>query len=433
MVDESQQLGLVEADGEAGKARNKRVKTKCRLKVMLVALLFAAGLCVTGTSVQAAEQPIIEPRARALIERMAARYKSAHSYSDVMTLSSSGGKQIPKDAADEYQFRAQVVWKRPNKARIVKYAATGVAHSVSNGKILWAVTPRHKGYYLQRPADFNSINDAMNEIGVGAPGLGHIVEGQGVKWMVEQGLTSLKMGNAGIVDGAPVRRVIARFNFPSGGRAIETLVVGAKDSLLRSVTQEYISDKGRATFTERHTNIKLNPVLPDATFTFALPRGARRIDYYSRLDPDQDKPTVKVGDLLPSFQAVDLNGKPVSLDDYKDKAAIIHFFATWEATAGDVPEIVRLYNRYKDKGLAVVGVAMDARHERVTQLVAKEGVPYPVVFDGKAWDNSVAKKYGVRSLPTTLLVGRDGRLRKVAGRPWEAGFEEAVVAMLGEG
>jgi peroxiredoxin len=123
----------------------------------------------------------------------------------------------------------------------------------------------------------------------------------------------------------------------------------------------------------------------------------------------------------------------VSLDDYKGKVVIIHFFATWEATAADVPEMVKLFNRYKGEGLAVVGVAMDARRERVTDLTSKEGVPYPIIFDGKGWGNAVAKLYGVHSLPTTLLIGRDGTLRLVGGRPAEVGFEEAIIAALANG
>ena len=410
------------------------MKIQHPLKNTLVIFLCAARLSAGGTGVFAADaphiDPIIEPQARAIIENLAARYKAARSYSDVMSFRSSGAKLFPASMADEFKFQAQVAWQRPNKARIVKYSSKGIARAASDGRTLHAVTPRYKGYYLKRPANFNSINDAMNEIGVGAPGLGHIIEGQGVAWMVKAGLVSLKMGNDDVVDGVPVQRVIAQMEFPSGGSAVETLAIGKRDGLLRRVTQVYVSSKGRATFVETHTKIKLDPTLPDSTFAFSPPRNAKPIDYYSKLQPNEFKPSVKVGDVLPSFQAVDLNGEPVTLNDYKGQVVIIHFFATWEATATDVAPMVRLFNRYKDAGLAVVGVAMDARRERVTQLVAKENVPYPVVFDEKAWNNAVAKLYGVRSLPTTLIVGRDGTLRSVAGRPSEAGFEEAITSAL---
>jgi outer membrane lipoprotein-sorting protein/peroxiredoxin len=415
------------------KWRNKLMNPTTLLKNALAVLLCAGVLCAGNVRAHAADGPNIEPQARAIIDNMAARYKAASSYSDVTSLNTNGGKQLLAGKSDEFKFRAQITWQRPNKAQIIKYADNGVARAVSDGKTLWAVAPRYKGYYLKRPANFNSINDAMNEIGVGAPGLGHIVEGQGVAWMEEQGLTSLKMGAHSTVDGVPVRLVIAHIEFPSGGSAVETLAVGAKDGLLHRVTQKYTADKGTLTIVETHTNIKFNPTLPDSTFAFVPPRGAKPIDYYSKLQPNQFKPSVKVGDLLPSFHATDLNEKPVSLDAYKGKVVIIHFFATWEATAADVPEMVKLFNRYKSEGLAVVGVAMDARRERVTDLITKEGVPYPVVFDGKGWDNAVAKLYGVRSLPTTLLVGRDGTLRLVGGRPAEVGFEEAIITALANG
>jgi hypothetical protein len=73
---------------------------------------------------------------------------------------------------------------------------------------------------------------------------------------------------------------------------------------------------------------------------------------------------------------------------------------------------------------------MDGRRDRVVKLVSDDSVPYPVLFDGKGWQNDVASLYGVRSLPTTLIVGRDGCLFSVNRRPEEAGFEEAIKSAL---
>lgn len=389
----------------------------------------AAMLCATSAQAQVVK-PVIEASARALIDKMAARYKAARSYSDVMTLSSKWAKPPISAPPDEWNFRAQVAWQKPNRARIVKYAANFLARSSSDGKLLRAVTPRHKGYYLQRAANFNSIGDAMNEIGVGAPGLVHIMDAWGVARMEKEGLTSLRMAGRSMVDGVPTQRVIGRFAFHSGEDVVETLEIGIKDGLLHRVTQQYSADSGGGTFVETHSQIKIDPVLPVSTFAFVLPRGARPIDYYSRLTPDKFKPKVKVGEMMPPFQAVDLDGKPVALSDFGGRAVILHFFSTHESTASDVPEMVRIHNRYKNQGLVVIGISMDARRERLEQLVAKEKVPYPIVFDGKGRHNEVAKFYGVRSLPTTLLIGRDGKLRQIADRPRDMRFKPSIRALL---
>ncbi|MBV9867987.1 MAG: redoxin domain-containing protein [Abitibacteriaceae bacterium] len=400
--------------------------------------VFAFGVTILNmgiSSVRAAEPaiaaaPVIELPARALLESMATRYGALHSYADDMTMDFKGVPDFPAEMRDEFKFRAQVAWQKPNKAQIVKYTDNGTAWSTSDGTTLWASTPLHKGFYLKRPANEHSIGDALNEIGVGAPGLGIIEEGQGVAWLERQGLTSLKSGADATMNELPVHQVIAHLEFPDGGSADTTLAIGAQDGLLHRVTQEYTSPRGRMTVVETHTNIRLDPTLPDATFSFTPPAGTLPIQYYAALEGDRFKPKVKEGEPLLPFQAIDLKGQPLSLQDYKGKLLIIHFFATWEATASDVPAMVQLYHRYRDQGVAVIGVALDAKRERVTQLVDQAGVPYPVVFDGQGWNNAVAKLYGVRSLPTTLLVGRDGKLRRVLSRPTGIDFEDAIAAAL---
>lgn len=379
----------------------------------------------------------IEPEARDLLNRMGARYKVVRSYSDVTTLSVSptdafgagkNGKEA--DPGDEYNFRARVAWEKPNKARIEKFGTHGRAYSSSDGKMMRAYNPLHPSRFLERAANFNSINDAMNEIGVGAPGLGHLA-GQGIRFF-QGALSSLQLGPDSRADGVATHQIIARLAFPSGGSAVETLEIGIKDGLLRRVTQKYSGEgTGKAaTIVETHSQIKIDPSLPASTFAFAPPRGARRIDYYSRLSPDGGKPRVKENEALPAFEALDMDGQKVKLEDFRGRALLIHFFATWEATSGDVAPVVRLFKRLHGRGLSVVGVPLDARREQVARFVAREKMPYPVLFDGRGWSNAVAKQYGVRSLPTTLLVGRDGKLRRVLGRAEEAGFDEAVEAAL---
>lgn len=405
------------------------MKTKCGWRNLSLLAVTISGAC--HTRMCQAQERVIDPQARALLQQMAAHYKNVRSYSDVMTLQTTG-ETFSKERHDEFNFRAQVAWQKPNRARIVKTAAGGVSRSASDGTTLWAVATSHPGYYLQRAATDNGINDAMNEIDVGAPGLAYIQDAAGSDWMVEQGMTSLKMGVDTRVDGVPVHQIIALMEFPGGGSAVDTISIGARDGLLRRLTQDYYSAKGHSTIVETHSQIKLNPALPPATFTFAVPAKAKPIDYYVRVEKDQHRPSVKIGAPLPNFAGTDLQGHKIALSDYRGQIVIVHFFATWEATSADVPDMVKLARKYRDRNVAVIGVALDARRERVTELVEKQKVPYPIIYDGKGWQNAVAQQFGVRALPTTLIVGRDGILRAIEGRPMYADFQNSLTKVLAD-
>lgn len=246
------------------------------------------GVAAACTSVVAstcrAETAPIEPAAQTLMDAMAARYRTVQSYADEMSLSVSGSEEILGASMDEMNFTAEIQWQKPNKARIVKRTSQATALGVSDGQTLWAFTPKHAAYYLKRAATDHAIGDAMNAIDVGAPGLGLIAGGYDVAEMQKLGLLSLKMGEIVTVDGVRVQRVVGDFKFAPGGSALTTFEIGGGDGLLHRVTQQYNSDKSRATVVETHKAVHIDPTLPTATFTFVVPPKLQAIDYYVRLN-----------------------------------------------------------------------------------------------------------------------------------------------------
>lgn len=249
-----------------------------------VGILGIAVVCASAmASTCRAETAPIEPAAQTLMDETAARYRALGSYADVMSLSASGSEEILGTSVGEMNFTAEIQWQKPNKARIVKRITNGNALGVSDGQTLWAFTPKHADYYLKRAATDHAIGDAMNEIDVGAPGLGIIADGYDVAEMQKLGLTSLKMGEIATVDGVRVQRVVADFKFATEGSALTTFEIGVADGLLHRVTQQYVSDKGRATIVETHAKIELNPQLPATIFTFPVPPKLEAIDYYFKL------------------------------------------------------------------------------------------------------------------------------------------------------
>jgi peroxiredoxin len=137
----------------------------------------------------------------------------------------------------------------------------------------------------------------------------------------------------------------------------------------------------------------------------------------------------------PAFQLQDLNGNNVSLEGYRDKVVLVHFWATFCIPClGEMPVLESLWQEYGGEGLVVLGVAGDRGNtEIVRDFAEKTGVSFPVVHDA---DGRVRNQYEVAALPTSYLVGRDGKIsgRAVGTRSWdEPGGREVIETLLATG
>ena len=145
------------------------------------------------------------------------------------------------------------------------------------------------------------------------------------------------------------------------------------------------------------------------------------------------KPVGKNGAVAPDFELQSLDGKQVRLSDYRGKAVLLNFWATWCAPCKiEMPWFVDLQKQYASQGLQVIGVAMDDSGEDAIAKFAKEmGVNYPVLI-GK---ESVGDAYGgVEFLPTTFFIDRQGKVvERVFGLVGHSDIEDNVKKALGPG
>jgi peroxiredoxin len=133
----------------------------------------------------------------------------------------------------------------------------------------------------------------------------------------------------------------------------------------------------------------------------------------------------------PDFSLPVLGGGLRALGDYRGKVVLIHFWATFCAPClEEMPDLEAFWQRYRDQGFVVLGVAADRGSERVVrEFTVHAGVNFPVLLDP---DGVVRNRYEVLALPVSYLVGRDGKLsgRVVGSREWNSTEARKVIEML---
>lgn len=133
-----------------------------------------------------------------------------------------------------------------------------------------------------------------------------------------------------------------------------------------------------------------------------------------------------LNEMAPEFSLKDLNGRNVRLSDYKGKVVLVNFWASWcPPCKMEIPGFQRVYAANKDRGFVIIGIATDD----VSPLFIKDmGMTYPVVMA----DDKVIRDYGnISGIPTSFLVGRDGRIiKKVMGIYFESSLKSDLEKAL---
>lgn len=120
-----------------------------------------------------------------------------------------------------------------------------------------------------------------------------------------------------------------------------------------------------------------------------------------------------VGRVAPKFTLVTLEGKRVSLADYKGRPVLVNFWATWCAPCKlEMPWFEEFRKQYASQGFEILGIAEDdASKEEIAKAVKRIGVSYPILLT----DGKVAPAYGgIDYLPMSFYIGRDGIIEQEA-------------------
>jgi peroxiredoxin len=139
-----------------------------------------------------------------------------------------------------------------------------------------------------------------------------------------------------------------------------------------------------------------------------------------------------VGTMAPDFTAPNVDGKMVSLKESLGKVTIVDFWASWCGPCrAENPNVVALYNEFHAKGLNIIGVSLDKEGEAAKwkEAIEKDGLTWTEVSNLKFWQDPIAMKYNVKSIPATFLLDATGKI--IAKDLRGAELKAKVASLLG--
>lgn len=140
---------------------------------------------------------------------------------------------------------------------------------------------------------------------------------------------------------------------------------------------------------------------------------------------------LSVGAEAPEIALADTNGTAVPLSSLRGKLVLIDFWASWCGPCrNENPNVVRMYNRFKEKGFAIYSVSLDnpGKREAWVRAIRNDGLTWTHVSDLKGWQSEAAQRYGVSAIPATFLVNKDGKIiaKNLRGDALEAKLAELL-------
>jgi len=204
------------------------------------------------------------------------------------------------------------------------------------------------------------------------------------------------------------------------------------DDVLVEDLQDQAKDLQKQYFDYKNTFIRLNPnsyisslILEEFLFRKTIPIDTLKLVYstfserikksrsgkivYNILNAPIDK--TGIGQIAPSFEGPNPEGKTISLNAIKGKITIIDFWASWCKPCRDEnPNLVRLYKKMHSKGLEIVGVSLDIDSSKWKKAIKDDGLTWNHVSNLKYWQDPIAKLYGVNAIPAAFVIDSNGKI-----------------------
>lgn len=156
---------------------------------------------------------------------------------------------------------------------------------------------------------------------------------------------------------------------------------------------------------------------------------AGQMQKYDKIEDPEDLPIgLEKGSLAPDFELTDMEGNPVKLSDYRGKAVLLNFWASWcPPCRAEMPHMEKLYKKYKDKKFDILAVNLtntEKNNGDAEKFVKELGLTFKIPMDVKG---TVGADYNIMAYPTSYFIDSDGVIReKVLGALNEEYMEKEI-------
>lgn len=390
-----------------------------RACVLAVAIVLAG----RGTSLAEADgDRRIDEKADAVLRAMAEYYTGLTSFSvDVATY-----RVVTKDKKSKDAIVLQTVaMRRPNGFSLVQTGADGDLTVKSNGSAVTTYLADIKQYIVTpAPETFEHVASepsqqpmrlALEQISV----LGALVLGDPYDWLMED-VASTEYVALEELDGGSFHHVVLSHKdtdwnlwIASGKAPLLKMMVPDLSRAIASASKDSPELEGvKLDVTMLFENWAVNTEIPDSQFAFAPPSGARRVERFS-LD---GAPHAMLGRKIPPVKLALLGGGKMDLASHRGKAVVVlEFWASWsKACRRRLPLVAKIAARFADRGVVFCAVNQGEDEKTVREFLKKLGLDTPGMPDitvALDRESEVAQRYGVTSVPQTIIIGRDGTVQ----------------------